>query len=139
MNSYDKNKLKQLISNENGTNYHKNVPLDGFTVTFGNAFISFSFKEINNITVAVITYIYVTNKTELVTLLGYCTNVWQGYGAKMIWYREHRRKSNIIKLLKHLDFNVVDTKKKDWKHPWKSTNGYKEYDCIEAFTKPNNA
>ena len=97
MNSYDKNRLKQLISNENGTNYHKNVPLDGFTVTFGNAFISFSFKEINNITVAVITYIYVTNKTELVTLLGYCTNIWQGYGAKMIWYREHRRKSNIVK------------------------------------------
>ena len=56
----------------------------------------------------------------------------------MIYYKEHRRKSNIIKFLKYLDFDVKSTKTKKWKYIWKSTNGYKEEDCIEAYTKCNS-
>ena len=139
MTNYDKAKLQRQISDENGTNYHRNVPLDGFTITYDDSFISFSFKEINGITVVVIAYMYITNKKALLALLGYCINVWNGYGAKMIWYREHKRKSNVVQLLKHLDFIVTSTKKTDWKHKWISTNGYTESDCWEVFTSPNNS
>lgn len=135
MNTYDKSQLQKLIDKENGTRYAKNIPLGGFTLTFNDAFISFYFREINDKTVVVITYIYVTNKNELLTLLGYCINMWSGYNVKMIYYREHKRKSNIIKLLKHLDLDIQDITYDSWKHKWTSTNGYAENDCIEAFTK----
>ena len=97
MTNYNRAKLQTLISDENGPNYHKNVPLDGFTITLGVSFISFSFKEINGITVAVVTYMYITDKNAFINLLGYCIKIWSGYGVKMIYYKEHRRKSNIIK------------------------------------------
>lgn len=138
MTNYNRAKLQTLISDENGPNYHKNVPLDGFTITLGVSFISFSFKEINGITVAVVTYMYITDKNAFINLLGYCIKIWSGYGVKMIYYKEHRRKSNIIKFLKYLDFDVKSTKTKKWKYIWKSTNGYKEEDCIEAYTKCNS-
>lgn len=138
MTNYNRAKLQTLISDENGPNYHKNVPLDGFTITLGVSFISFSFKEINGVTVAVVTYMYITDKNAFINLLGYCIKIWSGYGVKMIYYKEHRRKSNIIKFLKYLDFDVKSTKTKKWKYIWKSTNGYKEDDCIEAYTKCNS-
>ena len=137
MNNYDKAKLQQLISDENGTNYHRNVPLDGFTVTLGDSFISFSFKKINDINVAVISYIHVLEKMDFIHLLSYCVKMWRGYDVKMVYYKEHRRKSNIINSLEHLDFDVNPTKKVKWKYSWKSTNGFKENDCIEAYTKCN--
>lgn len=138
MTNYNRAKLQTLISDENGPNYHKNVPLDGFTITLGVSFISFSFKEINGVTVAIVTYMYITDKNAFINLLGYCIKIWSGYGVKMIYYKEHRRKSNIIKFLKYLDFDVKSTKTKKWKYIWKSTNGYKEDDCIEAYTKCNS-
>lgn len=134
MNNYDKVKLQRLINDEHGTNYHRNVPLDGYTITLGDAFISFGFREVNGFTIAVVHYIYVTKKEDLMSLLSYCVNMWAGYGVKMIYYREHKRKSNIIKTFSHIGFDVHDTKVKEWAHNWISTNGFKESDCIEAFT-----
>ncbi len=132
--NYDKVKLQRLINDEHGTNYHRNVPLDGYTVTLGDAFISFGFREVNGFTIAIIHYIYVTKKEDMVSLFSYCVNMWAGYGVKMIYYREHKRKSNIVKTFSHIGFDVHNTKVKNWPHNWISTNGYAESDCIEAFT-----
>lgn len=137
MNNYDKVKIQKLINDEHGTNYHRNVPLDGYTITLGDAFISFGFREVNGYTIAVVHYIYVTKKEELISLLAYCVNMWSGYGVKMIYYREHKRKSNIIKTFSHLGFDVHDAITKNWSHQWISTNGFAEYDCLEAFTPVN--
>ena len=134
MDNYDKVKLQRLINEEHGTNYHRNVPLDGYTITLGDAFISFGFREINGFTVAVIHYIYVTKKADLISLLAYCINMWSGYGVKMIYYREHKRKSRIIKTFTHIGFDVHNTQVKNWAHQWVSTNGFGENECIEAFT-----
>lgn len=139
MNSYDKVKIQKLINDEHGTNYHRNVPLDGYTITLGEAFISFGFREVNGYTIAVVHYIYVTKKEELVSLLAYCVNMWSGYGVKMIYYREHKRKSNIIKTFSHLGFDVHDAKTNHWSHQWISTNGFAEDDCIEAYTPVNDS
>lgn len=135
MTNYDKIRLARLINDENGTNYHRNVPLDGFTITLGDAFISFAFREINGINTVIIHYIYVTKQSDFISLLAYCINMWSGYGVKMVYYREHKRKSNVIKTLTHLGFDVKDTENNNWKHSWTSTNGYAENDCIEAYTK----
>lgn len=135
MTTYDKAKIKALIDDEHGQHYCRNIPLDGFTITLSDAFISFCFREIDSSVIAVISYIYVTSKEDLISLLGYCINLWSGYNVKMIYYREHKRKSNIIKLLKYLDFDVTSIKKNNWKYKWTSTNGFKEDDCIEAFTR----
>ena len=134
MDNYDKVKLQRLINEEHGTNYHRNVPLDGYTITLGDAFISFGFREVNGFTVAVIHYIYFTKKADLISLLAYCINMWSGYGVKMIYYREHKRKSNIIKTFTHIGFDVHNTQVKNWAHQWVSTNGFGENECIEAFT-----
>ena len=134
MDNYDKVKLQRLINEEHGTNYHRNVPLDGYTITLGDAFISFGLREVNGFTVAVIHYIYVTKKADLISLLAYCINMWSGYGVKMIYYREHKRKSNIIKTFTHIGFDVHNTQVKNWAHQWVSTNGFGENECIEAFT-----
>ena len=134
MDNYDKVKLQRLINEEHGTNYHRNVPLDGYTITLGDAFISFGFREINGFTVAVIHYIYVTKKADLISLLAYCINMWSGYGVKMIYYREHKRKSNIIKTFTHIGFDVHNTQVNNWAHQWISTNGFGENECVEAFT-----
>ena len=133
MDGYNKVKIQKCINNENGTNYHRNIPLDGYTITLGDAFISFSFKEVNGINTVIIHYLFVTKKDDLITLLAYCTNIWSGNCVKMIYYSEHHRKSNIIKTFKHLGFEVVDYEKDSWKYDWESTNGYAENDCIEAF------
>lgn len=137
MDNYDKVKLQRLINDEHGTNYHRNVPLDGYTITLGDAFISFAFREIAGVTTVIIHYLYVTKKEDLMTLLAYCINMWSGYGTKMIYFREHKRKSNIIKTLSHLGFDVHSMRKNSWPHDWISTNGFPEYDCIEAFTPAN--
>lgn len=134
MNAYTKVKLQNRINNEHGTNYHRNIPLDGFTVTLNDSFISFNFREVNGYNIAIIHYLYVTKKEDLVALLTWCVNMWTGYDVKMIYYREHKRKSNIIKPFTALGFDVHDITVNKWNHPWVSNNGYKEFDCIEAFT-----
>ena len=59
MNAYTKVKLQNRINNEHGTNYHRNIPLDGFTVTLNDSFISFNFREVNGYNIAIIHYLYV--------------------------------------------------------------------------------
>lgn len=137
MNNYDKVKFQRLINDEHGTNYYRNIPLNGYTVTLNDSFISFNFKEINGYNIAIIHYMYVTNKDDLLSLLSYCINLWVGYEVKMIYYREHRRKSNVVQTFKHLGFDVHDISVTKWVHDWISTNGFKESDCIEAFTPVN--
>ena len=133
--AFDRNKLKDYIDDENGIQYHKNIPLDGFVITYGESFITFSYREINGFNVAIINYIYVLNKEAFYQLMAFCINMWVGYDVKMVYYREHRRKANVVKSLSTMDFVVTNVKKNSWKHPWVSTNGYLESDCIEVFSK----
>ena len=132
---FDRNKLKDYIDDENGIQYHKNIPLDGYVITYGESFITFAYREINGFNIAIINYIYVLDKNAFYQLMAFCIKMWEGYKVKMIYYREHRRKSNAVKSLSTMDFLVTSVKKNNWKHPWVSTNGYDESDCIEVFSK----
>lgn len=135
MTKYDKTQLQSIINSENGIDYHKNVPLDGFIIFYGQSFVSFSFREVGQKTVAFVSYMYLLNYEDAIKLLGYCISVWQGYCVKAVYFMEHRRKSNIIKKLGPLGFEIHDITKENWKYNWVSTNGFVESDCIEAYTK----
>ena len=82
----------------------------------------------------VIDYIYVTSKTDFVQLISWCVNFWTGNAVKYVYYKEHRRKSNVVKTLKSLGFQVNNIKYNNWKHEWTSTNGFAEDDVIEVHT-----
>jgi hypothetical protein len=136
MNNTDMKKLQlqKLINKENGINYHRNVDLSGYTVYRGDSFISFRFVEIKGFTTVIIDYIYVTNKNDLLKLFSWCLNFWSGNAAKFIYYKEHKRKSNVVKkYLPLLGFKTQDATYTKWKHDWTSTNGYDESEIIESF------
>lgn len=126
--------MQQLINEENGTNYHRNINLSGYTVYRDKSFISFRIMNIKNKPIVVIDYMYITNKKDMIQILSWCINFWSGNAVRYIYYKEHKRKSNIVKSLKSLGFNIAETTYNKWKYDWKSTNGFSENEIIEAFT-----
>lgn len=126
--------IKKMIDTENGIDYSRNINLSGYTVYRGNSFISFRIFEMNGVNVVKIDYIYVTNKKSLIKLLGWCINFWSGNCIKAIYYQEHKRSANYVeKYLPLLGFDVIESKRTNWKHDWTSTNGFAESEVIEAF------
>ena len=135
MDGLQKIELQKLINSENGINYHRNVNLSGYTVYRDKSFISFRIMTVNNKEVVIIDYMFITSKKDLMQLLSWFINFWSGNAVKYIYYKEHHKKSNVAeKCLPTLGFTVQNTTYKKWKHDWKSTNGYEEFDVIEAYT-----
>ena len=135
--STKKFEMQQLINDENGTNYHKNINLNGYTVYRDKSFISFRIINVKDKPIVVIDYMYMTNNKDFIQILSWCVNFWSGNAVKYIYYKEHKRKSTIAKSLAKLGFVVNDTTCSKWKHDWKSTNGFAENLIVEAFTDDN--
>ena len=127
--------LQKLINDENGINFHKNIDLSGYTFYKGKSFISFKLVEVNNVQTAVIKYIYLINKNDLIKLLSFCINFWAGNNVKFIYFLEHAREANYCqKYLKTIGFTLIEEERSNaWKHEYKSTNGYKENEIREYF------
>lgn len=130
-----KKELQKLINNEHGINYHRNINLSGYTVYRKDSFISFHFVDVNGIKTVVIDYIYIVNKTDLVKLISFCVHFFDGNGVKFIYYREHKRDSNVVqKFFTTIGFDVHEQHRNGvWKHEWTSTNGYDENEIVEAY------
>lgn len=127
--------IKKQIDDENGEGFNKNIDLSGFTIYKGESFISFKIVEINGIATAVIKYIYVINKKDLIKLLGFCINLWSGNAVKFIYFLEHRRNQNYAKkYLKAIGFTIIEENRPGvWKHKYVSNNGFDEDDILEAY------
>ncbi len=134
MDGLKKVELQKLINDENGTNYHRNVKLNGYVIYRGDSFIAFRLMDVNNMPCVVVDYIYITSKNDFIQLMSWCINFWSGNAVKYVYYKEHRRKSTVSKMLTSLGFQVKSIKYHGWKHQWTSTNGYAEEDVIEAHT-----
>jgi hypothetical protein len=131
---YRKQDLKNRIDAEHGEGYSKNINLNGYTVCYGDAFISFHFIEMDNVNSVFIDYMYVTKKSEFIKLWSFCTNFWTGNKVQFIYYSGHRRVANFDeKYLTAIDFHFDRINKSNWKSPWKSTNGFTESEGVEAF------
>lgn len=127
--------LQSKINEEHGINYHRNVNLSGWTFSYGESFITFEIITLYEVQTVKIDYMYITDATALRKLLAYCVNFWAGNNVKFIYYKSHKRRSNVAeKTLIHLGMKVEPKKFRNWKYDWTSTNGYKEEDIIEAYT-----
>ncbi len=135
MDGMKKLELQKVINSENGINYHRNINLSGYTAYRDKSFISFRLMTVKEKQICVIDYIFITSKKDLIQLLSWCINFWSGNAVKYIYYKEHHRKANVIqKVLPALGFKVCNSTYDNWKHDWKSTNGFDESDIIEAYT-----
>ena len=125
--------MKLLIDSEHGKDHQRNINLSGYTVYRGNSFISFRFIEVNNKLFVKIDYLYVTNKTNFIKLIGWCVKFWSGNGIQGIFYQSHKRKSNLVeKTFPALGFEVVEGTIDHWKHDWECTNGFDKNAIVEA-------
>jgi len=128
--------MQQMIDNEHGSDYCKNINLHGYVLHNRDSFIAFHFVYVNNTTTVHIDYIYITNKKSLISLLAFCMNFWIGNNVKFIYYNAHCRPSDYDKkYLAALGFHVSGyTRTSSWRQPWKSRNGYAEDEMLEAYT-----
>ena len=127
--------LQKLIDGENGKNFNKNIDLSGWTFYRDASFISFKLVEISHVQTAVVQYIYITNKNDLVKLLAQVIKFFQGNDVKYIYFLEHAREANYCKkYLSLLGFKIVEEERPGvWKYNFKSTNGYKENEIREYY------
>lgn len=126
--------MVKLIDNEHGKGYSKNVNLDGYTIYRNSSFITFRVVTVNGHNVAVIEYVYVTNKNDLIKLLSFAVNFFVGKDVAYIYYKQHKRPANYVeKYFPLLDFEVQDFINKHWKYMWKSNNKYREEETIEVY------
>lgn len=131
-----KYELKRIIDSEHGKEFNKNIDLSGWTFYRLTSFISFKIVSINDVNTAVIKYIYITNKNDLVKLLATCMNFWELNEVKMIYLLEHKRVANYVKkyFADTLGFEVIDEIRPGvWAYKFKSTNGFVEDDIMEYF------
>lgn len=131
-----KYELRKIIDAEHGKDFSKNIDLSGWTFYRGSSFISFKILSINDINTAVIKYVYITNKDDLVKLLATCMNFWELNQVQMIYLLEHKRVANYVKkyFVETLGFDLIDEVRPGvWAYNFKSTNGYKEEDILEYF------
>lgn len=126
--------IRKLIDSEHGKGFHKNINLSGYTLYRKESFLTFRFVEIKGKMIAIIEYIYITNKNDLIKLLSFAINFFVGKDVRYIYCKEHRRESNYVeKYLPLLEFTVNEYKNKKWKHKWKSSTRFKEEDTIEVY------
>ncbi len=128
--------LQRLINSEHGIDYHRNVNLNGYTFYTGDSFLTFELCDVNGFMVAKINYVFITDKKALNELFSYAIQFWTGNDVKYVYYREHLRKSNVAeKYLEAIGLKVITSDDfTGWAHNWKSTNGYKESEILEAIT-----
>ena len=135
--SIDSKKLEmqRLIDNENGINFHRNIDLSGYCFYRGKSFISFKIENINNTNVAVIKYIYLTSKKDLIKLLSFCINFWAGSTVKFLYFLEHSRDANYCKkYFSTIGFQILEENRPGvFKKEYQSTNGYDKDDIREYY------
>lgn len=133
---FRKTEIRSLIDHEHGRDFSRNINLKGYVFHLQKSFIAFHFETVDGVTIAVIDYIFLTNKKSLVKLLGFTVDFWLGNKVRFIYYKEHERKANYVEVyFKALGFETVrENKDGVWKYPdWISVNGFPENNIVEHF------
>ena len=127
--------MQRLINDENGINFHRNIDLSGYCFYKGSSFISFKIENINDTNVAIIKYIYLTSKKDLIKLLSFCINFWAGQKIKFLYFLEHARDANYCKkYFSSIGFQMIEENRPgSFKYEYKSTNGYDANDIREYY------
>ena len=84
--SFTKDKLREIIDQENGEYFSLNIGLNGYIFSKNGSFIIFDIKNIENIQTCHIKYIYFDSIKSLRVLLTYSANFWMGNKVQFIFY-----------------------------------------------------
>ena len=112
----DINKIKYIIDKENGKGYSDNINLKGYIFTRNNSFIVFELKNIEDVRVCHIKYIYFDNTKDLKTIIVNCANFWMGYKIQFLFFKEKEKKISAVKFLESLNFRKDVVRNNNWKH-----------------------
>lgn len=129
-------RMKVQIDNEHGESFSKNIDLSGWVFYKEEDFISFKLVTVKGCQVVLITYVYITNKQNLIKLLNSCIDFWQGNDVKFIYFLEHRRIPNYVQKGFHqLGFTEIEEYRANqvWTYDFDSTNGFRNNDIIEYY------
>lgn len=111
-----KDDIRQIIDLENGEGYCNNINLNGYTFTKNGSFIVFEFKNIEDVKICHIKYIYFKNSKDLMTIMVNCCNFWMGNKVQFLFYKEKQKEFSAIKFLEDLNFRVEIIDRPNWKY-----------------------
>lgn len=111
-----KDDIKSIIDKENGRGYSNNINLNGYVFTKNGSFIVFEFKNIEDIKICHIKYIYFKDVKDLITIMVNCCNFWMGNSVQFIFYKEKEKNVSAIKFLESLNFRVETITRPKWKY-----------------------
>lgn len=112
----DINKIKYIIDRENGKGYSNLINLKGYVFTRNNSFIVFELKNIEDVRVCHIKYIYFDNIKDLKTIIVNCANFWMGYKVQFLFLKEKRKPVSAIRFLESLNFRKEVVRNNTWNH-----------------------
>jgi len=122
-----KDEIRQCIDQENGKDYSYNINLDGYVFTKNGSFIVFQLKNVDDVSVCHIKYIYVADQKDFVTIMVNCCNFWMGNNVQFIFYKEKKKlKNSPINFLKELGFKIDVVDNPEWKV---------KFDCLRCNSK----
>ena len=80
MSTLNKEQIVSIIDKENGVNFSYNISVNGYIFKKNGSFMIFEMKEIQNVYVAHIKYIHISNKRsalkDIRTIFAYACNFW---------------------------------------------------------------
>lgn len=119
----DINKIRETIDRENGNGYSKNINLKGYVFTRNDSFIVFELKNIEDVRVCHIKYIYFNNAQDLKTIIVNCANFWMGYKVQFLFLKEKEKLVSAIDFLESLNFRKESAICRNWKH---------DFECLDS-------
>ena len=119
-----RDEIRKIIDKENGPGFSLNINLNGYTFTKNGSFIVFELKNIEDVKICQIKYIYFKNEKDLITILVNCCNFWMGNEVQFIFFKEKKKHGNsAIKMLQELNFRTDII----YDHKWKY-----DFNCIDC-------
>ena len=114
-----KDEIRRIIDSENGEGYSNNINLNGYVFTKNGSFLIFEFKNIEDVRICHIKYIYFKNKKDLITIMVNCCNFWMGNQVQFIFYKEKQKNVSAVRFLRSLNFRVEVISRPKWKYNFK--------------------
>lgn len=124
-----KDDIRAIIDKENGKGYSNNINLNGYIFTKNGSFIVFEFKNIDDVKICHIKYIYFRNVKDLITIMVNCCNFWMGNHIQFIFFKEKKKDVSAIKFLESLNFRMEVISRPKWKYKFKCNHKGCENNC----------
>lgn len=110
--------IRAIIDGENGQGYSNNLNLKGYQFKRKNSFIIFELKNLEDLRICHIKYIYFDNVKDLITVMVHACNFWRGNKIQFLFYKEKHKNVSARKLLENLNFRSEELENVSYKYPF---------------------